>query len=273
MMPRQTFRLPARDVAWQKQLRDRYAHEGTPPVPHLDLKRAEVRPVSRRLASQIILKYEWLGTMASTSHHYGLFFGAYCAGVTCFGFAAGANLYAHKPFEVERQELFYLARGACVAWAPPGANSKLVAWSCRLLGKATPAKLVIAYADTDAGEYGTIYQACNWVYIGLGASHADWIAPNGRVVNKIYYYDLARTYGGTSTAWRHRLEADGWQRQRSNPKYRYVAVLEKTDTRLCATIAALAQPYPKRAPSILADAPTVQVGESGAAPTGALKSL
>ena len=85
---RSTFREAASDVAWQKQLRDRFESEGVPPVPHLDVKRAVVRPVSRRMAEQIILKYEWLGTMAQTGYHYGIFFGSYCAGVCCV--AAGA---------------------------------------------------------------------------------------------------------------------------------------------------------------------------------------
>lgn len=81
LVSRLTFREARADVAWQKQLRDRYLAEGTPPVPHLDVKRAEVRRVSRKLATQIILKYEWLGAMAQTGYHYGIFYGSACAGI------------------------------------------------------------------------------------------------------------------------------------------------------------------------------------------------
>ena len=69
-MSRLTFRNAAGDVAWQKQLRDHYEAEGVPPVPHLDIKRAVVRPVSRKLAEQIILKYEWLGTMPTGANFF-----------------------------------------------------------------------------------------------------------------------------------------------------------------------------------------------------------
>lgn len=74
MVSRLTFRDKCPDVCWQKQLRDKYLAEGIPPVPNLDVKRAVVRPVSRHLAEQTIYKYEWLGTMAATSLHYGIFF-------------------------------------------------------------------------------------------------------------------------------------------------------------------------------------------------------
>jgi hypothetical protein len=269
MMQRQTFR-PTTTLAWQKQLRDRYMHERVPPVPHLDLKRGEVRRVSRRVATQIILKYEWLGTMVSTSHHYGLFFGSYCAGVACMGFGAGTNINAAAEFHLARHELAYLARGACVHWAPHGANSKLVAWACRLLAQDTPAKLVIAYADTDAGEVGTIYQACNWLYLGHGESMLNWRAPSGRLYNKKYTGMLAQKRGGTMRLWIERLQQAGWERYYSNPKHRYVYVLDKTDRALCQRLEHLRQPYPKRATSIVADASPLQGEEGGATPTVAL---
>jgi len=50
-------------------------------------------------------------------------------------------------------------------------------------------------------------------------------------------------------------------------KHRYLWPL---DVAMRSQLLPLAQPYPKRAASILADAPTVQAGESGAAPTAAL---
>lgn len=274
-MSRLTFRNKAGAVCWQKQLRDRYNDEGVPPVPHLDLKRAIVRPVSRRLAEQIILKYEWLGTMAQTKWHYGIFFGSYCAGVCCVAVgAATGGVNAHIPFGIARDELATLARGACVHWAPTGANSKLVSWTCRLLAQDTKCKIVIAYSDTDAGEIGTIYQACNWIGIGRGASTRQWLAPNGRIYDQKYPWDQARKYGGTRAAWVAKLKAAGWREQESNPKYRYVQILDRTDAALVARVEAMRQPYPKRgalrAESIASDAPAIQAGEGGATPTSAL---
>lgn len=248
-MSRLTFRNAAGDVAWQKQLRDHYEAEGVPPVPHLDVRRAMVRPVSRKLAEQIILKYEWLGAMAQTGYHYGIFYGAHCAGVCCVaaGSATG-GVNSHLEWNVARDELAVLARGACVHWSPSGTNSKLVSWTCKLLAKDTKAKLVIAYSDTDAGEIGTIYQACNWVCVGRGASTTQWIAPNGRVFDQKLPYDLRRkdSFKRGRSAYVRELRGAGWREQLSNPKYRYVYVLDKSDKALTALVESKRQPYPKR---------------------------
>ena len=268
---RLTFR-PAVDAAWQKQLRDYHAEEGVPPVPHLSVKRARVRPVTRKVAEQVILKYEWLGTMAQTGYHYGIFFGPYCAGVCCV--AAGAatgGVNSHMPFGVRSNELGVLARGACVHWAPAGSNSRLVAWTCRLFAQDTRCKVLIAYSDTDAGEIGTIYQACNWVCIGRGAATRQWVAPNGRIYDQKLPYDLKRSRGGTRAQWTAALRRKGWTEQESNPKVRYVYVLNRSDTGLVERVEAMRQPYPKRAGSIDSDASDFQSGEGGAGPTPALK--
>ena len=268
---RVTFRGVCADVAWQKQLRDRHLSEGMPPVPHLDLKRAVVRPVSRKLAEQIILKYEWLGTMSQTGWHYGIFFGSYCAGVCCVSVGGGgANLNAHLEFKVERTELAYLARGANTHWSPAGANSKLVSWTCRLLAKDTSSRIAIAYSDTDAGEIGTIYQACNWVYIGIGSSTRQWVAPNGRIFDQKLPYDLKRRQGGERASYAKALREAGWTEQPSNPKHRYVYALDRTDRALVDRIERLRKPYPKRAASVDSGTPGLHPGRGGAGPTAAL---
>lgn len=246
-MSRLVFRGKCDGVAWQKQMRDKYISEGIPDVPHLDVKKAIVRPVTRNLAKQIILKYEWLGTLVPAQLYYGIFFGNYCAGVTCVSLGGGgANVYAHKEWGVTPQELAYLNRGANVHWSPKGANSKLVSWTCRFLKRDTAAKIVIAYADTDAGEYGTIYQACNWICVGKGSSTEQWVAPNGRVYDQKLPWNLARAKGGTRKNWVLALKKAGWRTQLSNPKYRYVYILDKNDKRLCELVEKKRVPYPKR---------------------------
>lgn len=244
---RSTFRETATHVAWQKQLRDRYTAEGAPPLPHLDLKRAVVRPVSRNVAAQIILKYEWLGTMATgANRYYGLFFGDHCAGVTSFA-PAGFNLPAlAKTFAVAGADLAYLGRGACVHWAPTGANSKLVAWSLKYETK-RGGKLAVAFADTDAGEIGTIYQASNWWYIGAAdQGWPQWVSVTGRTWSYNQFTKWYRDGHLEHQAAIDLLEANGWHRQTSNPKHRYVFILDRTDTALVARIAAMRRPYPKR---------------------------
>lgn len=250
---RLTFREQT-EVCWQKRLRDQFNEEGCPPVPHLSVKQSHIRLISRQSAEQIILKYEWLGTMAPTGQHFGVFFGPYLAGVTCFakGYAVGGT-NIHKPFGVQQKELAILARGACTHWAPPGTNSRLVSISSRMLLKTTPCKLIIAYSDSDAGEIGTIYQACNWVYIGKGSSTQQFVSPQGRVMDQKLPWDIARRLKLTRADVSQHLKSEGWTVQQSNPKGRYIYTL---DPEVKRQIEKMRQPYPKRPISIGSDALT-----------------
>ena len=263
---RLTFRDKV-DICWQKQLRDKFNAEGIPPVPYLDLKRAVVLPVSRELAKQIIYKYEWLGTMSPTRFHYGIFFGMFCAGVTCCGYNIGGGAMTPKMFGVNSKDVLYLARGANVHWSPAGANSKLVSMTCKMLKRETDGKIVIAYSDTDAGEIGTIYQACNWIYVGVGAEITQWVSKSGRAFNQMLPRDLSRTRGGTRIGWVNRLRVEGWREQRSNPKHRYVYILDRTDKRLIDKVEAMRQPYPKRGTGETDNAAHSHAQTGGASPT------
>ena len=60
--------------------------------------------------------------------------------------------------------MILLSRGACVHWAHPHSASKLITSSMKMLPKKY--KVVTATVDELAGEIGTIYQACNFHYIG-----------------------------------------------------------------------------------------------------------
>jgi hypothetical protein len=224
-------------------------HEGLPPV-SLDVSTARVRPVSRRLGESIILKYEWLGTLgAGTQRCYGIFFGAYCAGVTTFA-NAGAIPAMMKTFRLDSTQLSYLARGACVHWAPPNTNSKLIAHSCRF-ERERGAQLVIAFVDSDAGEVGTIYQACGWIYVGRGASTwFQWVSPLGRVWSSNSATKRCSMKGIKLAVLERELVRAGWRKQLANAKGRYVCVLDRANAALVARVEHMRQPYPKRGRSV-----------------------
>lgn len=280
-MTRATFRpIVAGQPAWQKQLRDRYLDQPAPPV-ELDLRKAIVRPISRSLAASVILRYEWLGTLPPVQRYFGIFFGPYLAGVTAVAVGNGtAGAFTAKQYGLSGKELATLTRGACVHWAPPGTNSKLVSWTVRLLRELEPgAKLLVAYADSEAGEIGTIYQASGWTYIGKGSTVIEFVSPSGVVANTRFLgatsHDKGKTVsrGVAPTRGRNRtkkatsaLLAAGWSKQRSNPKRRYVVVLDRSDDALVRRIASKALPYPKR-DAYNSEAATVS-GTSGDHPEG-----
>jgi hypothetical protein len=140
-----------------------------------DIKKAEVREISKHQATEIILEYEWLKCMPAVSwFHYGIFFEGVCGGCVVYGPEYSENLgkitrekgvagadWSKYGFE---GKMILLSRGACAHWAHPHSASKLIRRSMDLL----PSKYEVITCTTDeaAGEIGTIYQACGFHYVG-----------------------------------------------------------------------------------------------------------
>lgn len=59
-----------------------------------------------------------------------------------------------------------ISRGACISWSPKNLASALIMYSIRYMVKNTEFRFFTAYSDTEARELGTIYQACNFTYLG-----------------------------------------------------------------------------------------------------------
>jgi hypothetical protein len=80
---------------------------------------------------------------------------------------------------------------------------------------------------------------------------------------------------GRNVTWSQQKEAmidAGWEMQSSNPKHRYVYVLDKSDKRLIDYVESLRQPYPKRAAEVTpGDTLGVQQRKGGSRPTQPLQ--
>ena len=123
---------------------------------------AVIKEITRKESLPLILKYEWLGTLPiNFTKFVGLYFDNYLVGVSCFH-----NTKISGKYSLFGYDAWCLGRGACVHFAPNWAGSFLVSSACKLLfGKLNPV-FIVAYSDYDAGEIGTIYQACNWTFLG-----------------------------------------------------------------------------------------------------------
>jgi len=64
--------------------------------------------------------------------------------------------------EVER----LISRGACISWSPKNLASSFLMWCIKWMVKNTKYRLFVSYSDPMAKELGTIYQACNFYYLG-----------------------------------------------------------------------------------------------------------
>lgn len=250
-----TFRGIVTDgVCHQRKVREQAEHDESirrlfpaPPEDKLVLKKAMVRQITRNMAWKIIARYEWLGTLPpQCDRFYGIFFGEYCGGVACYCMGwrhAGIKMPAWLGVDVNR--IAYLARGACVHWAPKGTAPKLINRSAEMTGL----EVALAFSDTDAGEIGTVYQASGWSCLGFGSPHTELISPEGKVVNVRVVTNIKRKHNASWGQVMSKFKESGWTNQESNPKLRYAKVLTAgtKNPKLLARIAESGIAYPKRA--------------------------
>jgi len=247
--------LNADSIAWQKQIRDKrqIEYNSIAPVINPDIKTAECKRISYEEAKTIILEYEWLGTMGQGTHSYGIFFEGVLAGAVCFGLPA--SLTAGDMFGIDnRNKAICLERGACVWWAHPHSASKLISYAVNDMSKTTKYRIFFAYSDEDAGEIGTVYQACNWLYLGRmasGGSQNKLVTPDGVMKDSRHIMTYAKKYTSevpNRTVARQILHANGWSSKKTKPKCKYVIVkgnareVKEISKKLCVPV----YPYPKR---------------------------
>ncbi len=238
------------DKAHQRVIREREAL--VEPHPQMDnLRGCYVEPITRAEAEAVILRYEWLGTMGRGVATYGLRAPTgEILGAAVFGWPSAVE--SRDVCGKERRELaICLERGACVHYAPLNAASYLISHAVRQAAQDNGWRIFYAYADPEAGEIGTVYQACNWLYIGQGVGRTpgrlreDWKLPDGTVLS--------------SRSLRHRkmkradaLDA-GWVPVYKHPKHKYVHFegdrRERDELRAALRYPILA--YPKRAADVV----------------------
>ena len=138
-------------------------------------------------AVEFIKRYEWLGTITQYSTHY---FGAYykgvLGGVLIFSMPnAFSKLLGENTKNIER----LISCGACASWTPKGLASSFLMWSIKYMVKNTPYRLFTAYSDPTAKELGTIYQACNFYYLGKqSGTNIRYINPyTGKIVSDRFF--------------------------------------------------------------------------------------
>jgi hypothetical protein len=238
---------------------------------------AAVREIPNAVAKEVIKKYEWLGNMGCTDYSFGLYFGEYLAGVSCFGRTAGTKTAASVCGEKYAPMVRTLCRGACVHWAHPHSASFLIPRACDLMAD-KGIHIFVAYSDAEAGEIGTVYQGTNWLYCGTTKSaSSSFIWPNKIVANdaewgtlkdgqlrderNIQHLTRMRNFNGqrgayrvkgTRREFRERMVAEGFLFFKSPPKRRYVTFAGDDDLvqELRAALQWEVLPYPTRDGSV-----------------------
>ena len=128
---------------------------------------------------QFIERHEWLGKLPARPTH------RFIARLKKNGTIAGAivmatpNSFSHILGKENRDKEKLISRGACISWAPKNLGSWLIMKSIKWMVKNTEFRMFSAYSDPEAKELGTIYQACNFIYLGQKSGTAkQYFDPN-----------------------------------------------------------------------------------------------
>lgn len=185
------------------------------------------------------MTYHYSRCVPSVSYGYNVFNDKYeWCGVILFGTGATPNI--GKPFGMEQENVLELVRVALNGLQP--CTSECVAAALKRLHEDAPqVKIVVSYADADQNHYGTIYQATNWIYLGMKERNAlGAFIIRGK---KVHRRTIGSAGGRQNIEWvRENLDPNA-EEFRSKGKHKYIYVFNR---KLRKKWQAQALPYPKR---------------------------
>lgn len=136
---------------------------------------------------KFIERHEWLGTLSQyTTHWFACYHKSILSGVMLFNMPnAFSKLLGDNTKDIER----LISRGACISWSPKNLGSSFLMWCIGWMVKNTQYRVFTAYSDPTAKELGTIYQACNFYYLGQKSGTTKrYINPyTGKMVSDRYF--------------------------------------------------------------------------------------
>ena len=212
---------------------------------------------------EFIERHEWLGKLPNRPTHR--FIAEYKGKLAGVIIMATPNSFSHLLGRENKDLEKLISRGACISWSPKNLGSALVMFSVRWMVENTDFRYFTAYSDTEAKELGTIYQSCNFIYLGkksggrfefFDPEHPDKGWFSDRIFRRLHEYkkyalalgiEWQRSWHkGFSVVWKNipdeveqRLRAAAWARQsrckkRKLPlKHKYVCIVgnNKRETR------------------------------------------
>lgn len=210
-----------------------YDHE---PFPEYDV--ARIAPSSAR--SFVETNHYSRGMTNAPGPCYGLFDGGFLIGAIVFATPCSENV-RRLPYGPDRRDsVTELHRLVILDVTPRNAESFFIARAFRLL-RCDRDRIhgVVSFADASKDHVGTIYQATNALYYGVGETRRFYIDADGRLRH--------RRQCGRNISPEEAVDR-GWQTIRVGPKHRYFFTLPR-DRRhareLTLDLRLEGQPYPK----------------------------
>lgn len=161
---------------------------------------------------EFIERHEWLAKLPNRPTH------RFTVRLKKNGILAGTiimatpNAFSNLLGKENRDKEKLISRGACISWGPKNLGSWLIMQSIRWMVKNTGFRYFTAYSDPEAKELGTIYQACNFHYLGqtsgttyqyLDPKHPEkgWFSDR-EFRKKSKYYRYAEAIGIDKETWK-----------------------------------------------------------------------
>lgn len=155
-------------------------------VSDFELKNITDKTEQRKM-KEFIERHEWLGTISQfPTHWFGAYYKGQLAGVIIMNMPnAFSKILGEDTKFLER----LISRGACISWSPKNLASSFLMWSINWMVQNTQYRLFTAYSDPTAKEIGTIYQACNFFYMGKkSGTTSRYINPyTGKMVSDRFF--------------------------------------------------------------------------------------
>jgi hypothetical protein len=207
--------------------------------PTAALQHVTIKPVPFVVAKRLIERNHYLHTFpGGTKLAFGVFIDNHIHGAISLG-AGPANAYS-LVYRAQPDDCLVLTRLWVSDELPRNSESKIISIVIRALKQNTHIKFLVSYADPSHGHVGTIYQATNWLYIGLSEAMplfdlGDGIARQSR--------SLAHGFGTHSV--KHLIDCGiNVTLVPQSCKHRYIYFLDPSwRTRLKPSVL----PYPKQA--------------------------
>lgn len=209
-----------------------------------------IAPCSREAAQHAVMNWHYSKRMPSGRLVYrGVWEDSRYLGAVIFG--RGANDRMLQPFNLRQGEGCELVRVALRDHQAP--VSQIIAAALSSIHEALPGlRLIVSYADPVHGHHGGIYQAGNWVYLGVGTTQTRWhfngVQRHSRTVaallTSVRGTSNARLDGEQTLTWLRRVYDPAARKVTVPAKHRYVMPLDRQMRRL---VQKQAQPYPRAA--------------------------
>ena len=202
----------------------------------------EIRPVTSKEATKMVVENHYLHRRASAMFCFGLFEQEEMIGCVIYGKPASPSLCVGVCGPDESQQVIELTRLWIKDETPKNTESFFIGRTLRMLPKEKD--IIVSYAEIGAGHVGTVYQATNWIYTGKSDRHVEWRLDGATSsTHTRHIFDEHGGVNGAKEFYGERLE-----RHERPRKHRYVMFNTKSKSRRRELISKLRyeiQPYPK----------------------------